>query len=57
MAEYYKRDCDCSNAVERRDSVRRASRASTAFFARADRCSGVIVSRHRFPPFAPIFCK
>ncbi len=37
-----------------RFSVRFAAAASDAFLARADRSSGVMVTRLRFPPFDPI---
>ena len=36
-----------------RSAVRFAAAASDAFLARADRCSGVMVSRLRLPPILP----
>lgn len=43
-----------ARSLANRSAVRFFAAALDAFFARADRSSAVMVSRLRFPPFAPI---
>ena len=53
-ADYFRFEPFAVRSRSNRSAVRFFAAASAAFLARAVRCSGVIVSRLRLPPFEPI---